>query len=69
MLTLETSLKKICDEIWDSSNPEHLIMKIDWFSTPSEYFNNEAPKDIMMTSKGSRRIKQVLLSQIYGVFL
>ena len=69
MLTLDSSLKEICDFVWDKDNPEYVKMKHDWFNSPHTLLNNQCPVDLIGSPKGSRRVKQILLASIYGVYL
>jgi hypothetical protein len=63
------TLKEICDSVWDPTNPVHVQLKYDWFNTEHPLLGGEIPINIMHTSKGARRIKQILNAAIYGVFL
>lgn len=69
MLDLNSSIKEICDEIWDKNNPEHVAMKEDWFKAPTPHFGGKSALEMLESPKGARRVKQVLLAGIYGVYL
>ncbi len=60
------SLKDICECVF-----EHYIKaKEDWFLTPTPYLpGGENPATAIKTHSGLRRVKQILLAVIYGVYL
>ena len=69
MLDLNSSIKEICDSIWDKTNPEHVAMKEDWFKSTSIQFGGKCALEMLKSPKGARKVKQVLLASLYGVFL
>jgi hypothetical protein len=69
MLDMNSSLKEICDEVWDKNNPEEVRMKEQWFMHPSSLYGGKSAVEMLKSPKGARRVKQVILAGMYGVFL
>lgn len=69
MLDLNSSIREICDSIWDKNDPNHVTMKEDWFKVTTPLFGGKSALEMLKSPKGARRVKQVLLAGVYGVYL
>jgi uncharacterized protein (DUF2384 family) len=69
MLDLNSSLRDICDQIWEKDDPDHVELKEKFFNTPSIHLHNKTPLEMMKSPRGCRELKRLLLQAIYGVYL
>lgn len=63
--TYRTPLRELLDFTFDNNTN----LRDDWFTRPHVLLGGEAPINAIKRLSGLRRVKQILLASIYGVYL